>query len=789
MRFSENWLRSWVDPDVDTDELCEQLTNAGLEVESADSITATFRDVVVVDVRTAEPVEDSDHLSVCSIFDGKNEFTVVCGAPNVRRGLRTAYAREGAILGANNQISTRRIGGIDSVGMLCSEFELGMGQDSHGILELDHSCQLGSDVVSIFGVPDSTISLDLTPNRGDCFSVRGIAREIGVINRATVTGPVSEAVPPSIDDALEIVLEDPVGCPIYLGRVVKDIDVGRTTPRWMQDRLIRSGLRPINPVVDVLNYVMIELGQPMHAFDLDRLSGRIGVRRGRDGERLLLLDGTELTLDSSMLAITDSTGPVALAGVMGGLESGVQESTKHLFLECAYFAPDVIMGTPRKIGIQSDASTRYERGVDFQLQREAMERASALLVRIAGGRLGPVTEAVSDRHVPSRKHVRLRRDRMNMLIGSDIDADVVTDAFRRLEFDPEFDTQAWQCTVPSHRFDIEIEEDLVEEVCRIVGYNSVPSRIEDAKRPLRAVPSDQTTIWDLKRRLIELGYQEAITYSFISEDDNRQFVSREKLLDLVNPMSADQSTMRTSLLAGLVRAVQRNTARQHETVRLFEVGMCFSTSGSSVSQQDKVAGIACGFRNPESWGHSRRSVDFFDIKGDVEQLLAISGSPFSVKATSCEGFHPGQTAALVVDSNEIGILGTLHPSVAEYFEVPRATVAFEVDVEPLLQLVRREGGHVSVYPSIRHDLSFIIGKEVSAATIEMVVLNSLKSYPVQFKLFDVYEGQGINKNEKSVTVGLTFQEKSRTLEEAEVRELVQLAANQLQRQIGARLRS
>ena len=789
MRFSENWLRSWVDPEISTDELCDQLTNAGLEVETAETITATFLDVVVVEVRTADPVEDSDHLSVCSIFDGKSEFTVVCGAPNVRPGLRTAYAREGARLDANNRISTRRIGGIDSVGMLCSESELGMGDDTHGIVELDHSCELGSDVLSIFSVPDSTISLDLTPNRGDCFSVRGIAREIGVINRATVTGPVSEPIAPSNDDALDIVLDDPVGCPIYLGRVVRDIDLSRTTPRWMRDRLIRSGLRPINPVVDVLNYVMIELGQPMHAFDLDRLSERIVVRRGNEGERLLLLDGTELALESSMLAIADSTGPVALAGVMGGLESGVQESTEHLFLECAYFAPDAVMGTPRKIGIQSDASTRYERGVDFQLQREAMERASALLVQVTGGRLGPVTEAVADQHVPSLKNVRLRRDRMNLLIGSDIDVDVVTDAFRRLEFEPEFDNYAWHCTIPSHRFDIEIEEDLVEEVCRIVGYNSVPSRIEDAKRPLREVPSDRTTIWDLKRRLIELGYQEAITYSFISEDDNRQFVSREKLLDLVNPMSADQSTMRKSLLAGLVRAVQRNTARQHDTVRLFEVGMCFSSSGSSVDQQDKVAGIACGFRSPESWGHARQSVDFFDVKGDVEQLLAISGSPFGVKATSCEGFHPGQTAALVVDNNEIGVLGTLHPSVAEYFEVPRATVAFEVDVAPLLQLVRREGGHVSVYPSIRHDLSFIISKEVSAATIEQVVLSSLKSCPVQFKLFDVYEGQGINKNEKSVTIGLTFQEKSRTLEEAEVRDMVHLAANELQSQIGARLRS
>ncbi|MBL6709315.1 MAG: phenylalanine--tRNA ligase subunit beta, partial [Pseudomonadales bacterium] len=578
MKFSEAWLRQWVDPSLSSDELLFQLTMAGLEVDGTEPAAQSFSGVVVGEIVSAQQHPDADKLRVCEVSDGSERFQVVCGAPNARSGLKTAFAKVGAVLPGNFKIKKAKLRGVESFGMLCSAQELGMGEEADGIIELQHP--VGADLAEIAGadlpLDDLTVDLDLTPNRGDCLSLKGLAREVGVLNNLEVAYPVIAPVPAQSDRSFPVTLDAKAQCPRYLGRVIEGVDLSRKSPDWLTQRLQRCGLRSIDPVVDVTNYVLIELGQPMHAFDLDRLDTQITVRMAQPDDTLVLLDGQEVKLDADTLVIADASGPVAMAGVMGGKASGVQVDSRNIFLECAFFAPIAIAGTARRYGLHTDASHRYERGVDYELPAEAMERATDILLSIVGGTAGPVIESLDAASMPKQPKVRLREQKLNQMLGIEVDVAQVDEALQRLDFAVAERSQSsagvqWEITAPSHRFDIAIEADLIEEVCRIYGYNNIPFTKPNVQLPLAAVSLQQHSERQLRQKLTHLGFQEVITYSFVDPAIEGILSQSSGLVAkaLANPMSSEQSVMRTSLLPGLIDAVKKNTARQQDAGRLF----------------------------------------------------------------------------------------------------------------------------------------------------------------------------------------------------------------------------
>jgi phenylalanyl-tRNA synthetase beta chain len=793
VKFSEVWLREWVDPELGRDELLQQLTMAGLEVDGVEPVCKEFNGVVVGLIEACEQHPDADKLSVCTVFDGAQRVQVVCGAPNARAGLVTAFAKVGALLPEDFKIKKAKLRGVESFGMLCSAAELGIGDDHSGILELPADWQPGTDLIQAMQLQDVTVDVDLTPNRGDCLSLRGLAREVGVLNNLPVRYPEVSPVEATMDATFPVELAAPDGCPRYLGRVIKGVDLERPTPHWMQERLRRCGLRSIDPVVDVTNYVLIELGQPMHAFDLGQLQDGIVVRKAAAGEKLTLLDGQEVTLDDDTLLITDSTGPVAIAGVMGGERSGVQAGTKDVFLECAFFAPLAIAGTARRYGLHTDASHRYERGVDFELQNTAMERATQLLLDIVGGEPGPVVETVSSEHLPQVQPVTLRQPRLTELLGVEIAAEQVDEAFARLDFDvtDRSETQAgvnWQILPPSHRFDIALEADLVEEVCRIYGYNNIPSKQPVTHLELRSVPLQRSDEASLKAHLAEHGFQEVITYSFIDPKLQDLLDPGRDPVALANPMSSEQSVMRTNMLPGLVDALLGNRARQQDSARLFEIGLTFVPVDGGLLQEQTLAGLLWGRRETEAWHAGADAVDFFDVKGVVDGLLTWAGfSNVAFARAEDSALHPGQSANVLIDGKTCGRLGRLHPEIESRLGIEGVFV-FELVAATILHRPRRVFGGVSRYPSVRRDFAVVVDRAVTAAQVEAAVTQALGEILVDFRLFDVYQGKGIDSNEKSLAIGLTLQSQNATLTEEEIGQYTQAAVAALQSEVQARLR-
>jgi len=797
MKFSECWLREFVDPEISTETLTEQLTMAGLEVESVEPAAPEFSGVVVAQVKTVEAHPDAEKLSVCGVSDGTADWQVVCGAPNVRPGLMTAFARVGARLPENFKIRTARLRGVESQGMLCSAAELGLGEDADGILELPSDLTPGEDLRQALALEDVCIDLDLTPNRGDCLSVTGVAREVGVLNDAAVHYPAAEPVAPVTDERFPVELADSTGCPRYLGRVIKGIDIERPTPLWMREKLRRSGLRSIDPTVDITNYVLLELGQPMHAFDLNRLSGGIVVRRATPGEQLTLLDGQDVTLDPEVLLIADASGPVAMAGVMGGERSGIQADTRDVFLECAYFNPLSIAGVARRYGLQTDASHRYERGVDYTLQQRAIERATALMIDIVGGEPGPVVESVDADALPQAREVQLRQGRLDRMLGESIPAEEVDRIFQRLDLTVTARSRSdeegvvWCVAVPSHRFDIEREADLVEEVCRIHGYNRIDSSQPLTRLELAAVPIDDLPPRRLKYLLADLGYQEIVSYSFIDPRSQHLLDPERTPVEVTNPMSQEHSVMRTRLLPGLLKALHGNINRQQSRVRLFELGRCFVPNGE-LQQPWMLGGLIWGEREPEAWTGAGRGaqsgVDFYDLKGDVERLLQLGGHSVDFEPGSDPALHPGQSASVSCAGEAIGVLGRLHPEVEQSLDLRGPVFCFELLAAPVLHQSRLRHEEISRYPSVRRDLSLRVASSVSAAEIRRVAGAAGGDLLVNFTLFDVYHGEGIDSNEKSVAVGLTFQHPSRTLTESEIGDCVDKVVQALETDLGARLR-
>jgi phenylalanyl-tRNA synthetase beta chain len=798
MKFSEAWLRQWVNPSLDSANLLHQMTMAGLEVDGTEPAAKVFSGVVVAQIQSAEQHPDADKLKVCQVSDGVDVFQVVCGAPNAREGLITAFAKVGAVLPDNFKIKEAKLRGVESFGMLCGADEIGLGEDSEGIIELPADSTIGADLAGIAGadlpLDDLTVDVDLTPNRGDCLSLKGLAREVGVLNNLEVTYPEIPAVAPQIDTTFPVEVIAGEQCPRYLGRVIEGVDLSQPSPSWLTERLRRCGLRSIDPVVDVTNFVLIEQGQPMHAFDLARLQGGITVRMALIEDKLTLLSGQEVSLDENTLVIADGAGPVAMAGVMGGEHTGVNADSKDIFFECAFFSPLAIAGTARRYGLHTDASHRYERGVDSQLQHQALERATQVLIDITGGRPGPITEALSAEHLPNITPITLRESKVNSLLGIDIDPTQVDQALARLDFTVHSREQiesglAWQVTAPSHRFDIALEADLVEEICRIYGYNNIPSTQPVIRLPLATVPLQTHSEPQLKRHLAGLGFQEVVTYSFIDPATQRLFDPDVEPLMLANPMSSEQSVMRTTLLTGLADAAKKNISRQQTSGQLFEVGLVFDTSAKDqgLVQKVKVAGALWGRRQDENWCETADKVDFFDVKGNVEALCAWAGISVDVATTQDVALHPGQSAQLTLNGEVVGRIGRLHPVIEKHLGLPEVFV-FELDGQAMMARPSRRHHGVSKFPSVRRDLAVVVKRDVTASEVVATVSNILNENCKDIMLFDVYQGEGIDSNEKSLGLGLTLQSQTTTLNEEEINALAEQATQALMDKYQARLR-
>ena len=792
MLFSEKWLREWVNPDCSSDDLVARLTMAGLEVDGVNPVAGEFSAVVVGQVVSCEPHPDADKLSLCRVdVNSAEPLTIVCGASNVRVGLKIPVATVGAVLPGGHKIKKAKLRGQESFGMLCSEEELGMADSADGLLELPEDAPIGLSIREYLTLDDQIIDVDLTPNRGDCLSMAGLAREAGVLYGVDVVPPSIEPLSPVHDEVFPVQLSAPEHCAHYAGRVIKGVDVQASSPLWMVERLRRGGIRSIDPVVDVTNFVMLELGQPMHAFDLANLSERVEVRLALEGETLVLLDGQEITLKDDSLVIADAEKVLALAGVMGGQGSGVSAATKDVFLESAYFNPISIAGRARSYGLHTDSSHRFERGVDYELQVKAVERTSELLIQICGGELGPVVEITEEEHLPQAKQIRLRQARVEKLLGFVMSAQQIKEVILRLGMQIEEITAGeWYVLAPSYRFDVEIEEDLVEELGRIYGYSNLPTRMPDMSMQTQKISEDQLAASRVADCLVDLDYQEAITYSFVDPKIQSLLDPELKPLTLANPISAELSVMRTTLWAGLLKAVQHNQNRQQNRIRFFEMGHRFIVSESGLTEQNVLAGAVAGPLREEAWTSDKGAVDFYDVKGDIEIILRLAGGGVSCQfeAANHPSLHPGQCCSVVKDGQKIGYLGALHPKVQQGLSLDGPIYLFELQLSGVLSGGKASFSEVSKFPEVRRDLAVIVGQEVAAGLllegVERVAGELLKNVT----LFDVYEGASLGNDKKSLAMGLTLQHASRTLNDSEVNSLIDSVVSFLKQEFNATLR-
>ena len=794
MKFSESWLREWVNPAVTTDELTHQITMAGLEVDDVLPVAGTFTGVKVGQVVECGQHPDADKLRVTKVDVGAEELLdIVCGAPNCRQGLKVAVATVGAVLPGDFKIKKAKLRGQPSHGMLCSFTELGIDVESDGIMELAEDAVIGTDFREFLGLNDVTVDVDLTANRADCFSIRGLAREVGVLNRTDVAEPQFDVVAPSIDDTVSIEVKEGAACPRYLGRVVRNVNVKAETPLWMQEKLRRCGIRSIDPVVDITNYVLLEQGQPMHAFDLSKINGGIVVRMAEQGEKLTLLDGSENELNADTLVVADHDKALAIAGIFGGELSGVMSGTTDIMLECAFFAPDHIRGRARSYGLHTDSSMRFERGVDYALQYSAMERATQLIVEICGGEVAPVVAVESEADLPKPNTVSLRRTKLDNLLGHHIaDADVV-EILERLGLTVEATDAGWTATAPTWRFDIAIEQDLIEEVGRIYGYDNIPNQNPAAALKMHDHVEAKLPLKRVRNLLVDRGYQEAITYSFVEPEQQKLIVPGVEPLVLPFPISADMSAMRLGLIQGLLNTVVHNQKRQQPRVRLFEYGLRFipcESAENGMRQEPMLAGVIAGTRSEEHWDIETNTVDFFDLKGDLEAILELSANEkaYSFTAAKHPALHPGQSAAIVVDGKEVGVIGTVHPELERKFGLNGRTIVFEIEWSAIDTKVIPEAVALSKFPSNRRDIAVVVDEAVASGDIVNACLEAGGEFLTDAKLFDVYVGKGVEEGKKSLAIALSLQSVERTLEEADIAGAVDSIVAVLAERFGANLR-
>ncbi|MEY2167910.1 MULTISPECIES: phenylalanine--tRNA ligase subunit beta [unclassified Rhodanobacter] len=791
MKFSENWLRELVDVQADRTQLAHALTMAGLEVEELTPLGEGLGGVVVAEIVGAEKHPEADRLQVCKVDAGQGEpLQIVCGAPNARVGIKVPLATVGATLPGGIAIKAAKLRGVESFGMLCSAKELGIDADASGLLELPADAPVGKPLADYLGLPDASIELKLTPNRPDCLGLYGLAHDVAALFGSRVKTGEQAPAPVTSQARRGIRLEAGKDAPRYLGRVVEGIDATARTPLWLAERLRRAGLRPISAVVDVTNYVMLELGQPMHAFDNDQLEGDVVVRHAHAGETLKLLDGSEATLDTGFVLIADEKKALAVAGVMGGFDSRVTDATRNIFFEAAHFAPAAIMGRARKLGLHTDASHRFERGVDPELPRRALERATELLLAIAGGQAGPLLVAENPADLPQSVPVTLRRARLARVLGVDVADAEVARIFTALGMKVEPQVDGWRITAPSSRFDIEREEDLIEEVARIFGYDNIPTATPAGALALAAEPEARIGELALREQLAAQGYFEAVNLSFVANELLAQWGLAGQGVPLANPLSADLAVMRPSLLPGLVEALRHNRARQQERVRLFEVARVFA-EGNPPIETPSLAIAACGTARAEQWGEPSRALDFFDLKGDLDALLAWGGEPerWAVHADGLPGWlHPGRGARISRDGETAGYLGALHPQLAKALDLGPDVHVLELALDPLLARRLPKAQPVARFPSVRRDIAVEVPEDVTWSRIGEVVRGTLGGVLKELRLFDRYSGKGVEAGRKSLAMGLILQDASRTLVDDDADRCVRQAIAALEQTCQAKLR-
>ncbi|WP_318366786.1 phenylalanine--tRNA ligase subunit beta, partial [Enterobacter sp.] len=744
MKFSELWLREWVNPAVDSEALSGQITMAGLEVDGVEPVAGSFNGVVVGEVVECGQHPNADKLRVTKVnVGGERLLDIVCGAPNCRQGLKVAVATIGAVLPGDFKIKAAKLRGEPSEGMLCSFSELGISDDHSGIIELPADAPIGTDIREYLKLDDNTIEISVTPNRADCLGIIGIARDVAVLNQSPLTEPEMAPVAATINDTLPITVDAADACPRYLGRVVKGINVKAPTPLWMREKLRRCGIRSIDAVVDVTNYVLLELGQPMHAFDLSRIDGGIVVRMAKEGETLVLLDGNEAKLDADTLVIADHSKALAMGGIFGGEHSGVNDDTQDVLLECAFFSPLSITGRARRHGLHTDASHRYERGVDPALQFKAMERATRLLLDICGGEAGPVINVTNEATLPKPATIRLRRSKLDRLIGHHIADAQVSDILRRLGCDVTEGQDEWTAVAPGWRFDMAIEEDLVEEVARIYGYNNIPDEPVQAGLIMGNHREADLSLKRVKTMLNDKGYQEVITYSFVDPKVQQLIHPGVEALILPSPISSEMSAMRLSLWTGLLTTVVYNQNRQQNRVRIFETGLRFvpdTQANLGIRQDLMLAGVICGNRHDEHWNLAKEGVDFYDLKGDLESVLDLTGqlNDIQFKAQENPALHPGQSAAIYLKGEHVGFIGVVHPELERKLDLNGRTVVFELEWNKVADRVVPQAQEISRFPANRRDIAVLVAENVSAADVLAECKKVGVNQVVGVNLFDVY---------------------------------------------------
>jgi len=791
VKFAESWLREWVDPDLDTEALAHRLTMIGHEVDGLEWHGRELHGVVVGEVLEVARHPNADRLSVCQVRAGGDEvYEVVCGAPNVRQGLKSPFAPAGTTLPGGFKLRKAKIRGVESNGMLCSAAELGLGDDADGIMELAAGASAGEALTAYLALPDVTIDLALTPNRGDCFSVLGVARDVAALASVPMKDPSVGPVAAVIDDEHPVDLIFPEGCPRFAARVVRGIDMSATSPDWMVERLRRSGLRSIHPVVDVTNYVMMELGQPLHAYDLALIDGPIRPRLAKAGEKLTLLDENEVEVLPNTLLITDDSGPIGMAGIMGGLSTAVSDNTTDVFFEAAFFPPAIMAGIARQYGMHTDASMRFERGVDPMNQVRAIERATELLTMIAGGKPGPTVDHHVAEQLPVRTPMTLRSSRLARILGTEVPADRVQQILSSLGLKAVANESGWTVDVPSYRFDIDVEDALVEEVARIYGYDEIPEITAVGGTPLAKMTETRVDLDAIADALVARDYLEVITYSFIDADSDALVSGAESELVLGNPISSEMSVMRSSVWPGLLAVAEANASRQQERIRIFEIGKTFHGNLRAPVEVMRVSGLIAGSVLEQQWGSPLQSVDFFDIKADVEAILGMTGQGgnFEFVAAEHRVLQPGQTAEIRRDGEAVGVIGKLHPDIARRYDLERSVILFELDAEACFAAKVPAVRPVSRFPAIRRDIAVVVAEEVIAADLIAAVESAAPEFVTSVRIFDVYRGPGIEAGRKSIALGLILQETSRTLTDDEADTVMSAVLHILQQDFGAELR-
>jgi phenylalanyl-tRNA synthetase beta chain len=790
VRVTIDWLKDFVELG-DVEEVAADLTAAGLEVDAVEAVGAGATGIVVAEVVSVERHPNADRLTVCVVDDGAARHSVVCGAKNVAAGIKAPFARVGAMLPGGKAIGAAELRGVKSHGMLCSAKELGLVDDVDGLLLLDADARVGGTIGEHLRLPDTVLEINVTPNRGDCFGVVGIARELAARRRRKLRARAGAPPVATIADALRVELNAGSSCPRFVGRVVRGLSPTARTPLWMRERLRRAGVRPLQPIVDVTNYVMLELGQPLHAYDLAKLEEPIEARLARAGEQLTLLDGRTIALTPDMLVIADRRGPVGLAGVMGGKSSAVGVTTDSVFLEGAFFAPAAIAGRARRLGLHTDASLRFERGVDPEGQVRAVERATELLLAVCGGAAGPLTHAERAADVPQRAEVALRRDRLRAILGLGVPADEVRRIFESLEMRVTDTDGGWRVQPPSFRFDIAIEEDLIEEVGRMVGYDRIPITPALATERLgvaseKAVDADR--IADL---LVARGYSEAITYSFIDPALEALVSPGTATVELANPIASDLAVLRRSLWPGLINAARVNISRQRSRLKLFEIGPQFTASGNGVAQATVVAGLAIGSRSPEHWDGAGPDLDLFDVKGDVEAVLRLTGAAMEFRFVSDAhpALAPGRSARVQRGDRPVGWLGVLHPALQKELDKKSAAIVFALQVDALAPASVPAFEGFSKFPSIRRDLAIVVDEGVTAEDLTRAVRRAAGELLTELVVFDVYRGKGVDSRRKSIGLGLILQDASRTLIDEDADQKMRSVIQALERDFGATIRT